>query len=655
MHLSASTAPWQQPAKRRRWSLIVVAIGGIIAAILVAQYLAGCVFLWVVHAEPREATPLTIARYAYYYGAREDIAKRLWWSSAVGLGLMLLPLIVVALPKRQLLHGESKFACRAEIARAGLFAHMGIIIGYFGGWWPLGRRFLVLPGQMGAVVAARPRGGKGVSVVIPNLLTWPHSVLTSDIKHENWKLTAGWRRAMGQEVHLFDPLSPDGRTSCWNPLDYVSPAPGQCINDLQLIASMFFPDPPGADPFWAAGGRSLFLGVALYLFSTPSLPRTIGEILRQGMASDDEGFSAHWKRIIQGRMRGAHPLPATCVRALSDVIDLAPQTASSIRKTFTSRLELWANPVLDAATASSSFDLRALRKRPMTIYLGVQPKDLDRLAPLMSLFFQQALALQTDELPEHNPALKYQVLMLLDEFPALGRIPIIAKASGFLPGYNVRLLLILQALSQLREVYGENGSKTLLKTLAARIFFAPKDMEDAEEIARELGTTTVKARSISKPGFSLLDSKARRQRSVTISDQKRPLMLPQEVQRIGERRQIVLMENLRPIFCRKLRYYEIGRLRRCLLPPPHVAPIRVAQPTTTVDPDSGAPEESQKRASPTREASLDDVARIDELTLDDFAFDADRVVIPKKAEGECMTNDEMKMAVESFLDAFRQS
>ena len=354
--------------------------------------------------------------------------------------------------------------------------------------------------------------------------------------------------------------------------------PGQRVSDLQLIAHMFFPDPPGADPFWAAGGRSLFLGIALYLFDTSSLPRTIGEILRQGMANDEEGFAAHWKRVIQGRMSGKHPLSDTCVRALYDVIDLAPQTASSIRKTFTSRLELWANPVLDAATAASDFDLRKLRKKPISIYLGVMPKDMDRLTPLMSLFFQQAIALQTDELPEHNPALIYQVLMLMDEFPAFGRIPILTKSSGFLRGFNVRLLVIMQALSQIRETYGENGSKTLLKTLAARIFFAPKDMEDAIEISNELGFTTVKSKSVSSPAFTLFASKGHRSRSVSTSDQKRALLLPQEVKEIGADRQILFVEHVRPIYCKKLCYYRMPMFVRRLRPPPAVPRVPPAEP-----------------------------------------------------------------------------
>src|SRR6266478_5159950 len=594
MTLPASTAPWQPRVRAARLPLAFGIVAGAIVGIVGPLYLAGYVFLFLIKSDPRAATPLTIVRYGYYYSSREDVRVRLWVSSAVGLALILTPGLALLLPKRRSLHGDSSFAKAREIARAGLFAPAGIILGRYGGWGHFGGRLLVLGGQTGVALAAQPGAGKGVGVVVPNLLTWRGSVVCTDPKIENFPLTAGFRHAMGQQVYLFNPLSPEGRTARWNPLDYVSDAPGQRISDLQLIAHMFFPDPPGADPFWAAGGRSLFLGIALYLFDTPSYPRTIGEVLRQGMANDEEGFAAHWKRVIQGRMSGDHPLSDTCVRALYDVIDLAPPTASSIRKTFTSRLELWANPVLDAATAASDFNLRELRKKPLSIYLGVMPKDLERLAPLMSLFFQQAIALQTDELPEHNPALRHQVLMVMDEFPAFGRIPILTKSSGFLRAFNVRLLLIMQALSQIRDNYGENGAKTLLKTLAARIFFAPKDMEDAAEISNELGFTTVKSKSISQPALNLFASKGHRHRSVSTSDQKRALLLPQEVKEIGEHREIVLVENVRPIFCKKLCYYRMSMFVRLLRPAPlvpRVPPVEVMRSTRGRSSDPDVPSE----------------------------------------------------------------
>jgi type IV secretion system protein VirD4 len=560
------------------------------------------------------------------------------------------------LPRRRPLHGDARFASRREIAAADLLSGDGVILGQVGGLGRFGARYLVLPGQQGVSLSAQPRAGKGVGVVIPNLLSWRGSAVVVDIKKENWTLTAGYRaRELKQRTVLFDPLSPTGRTARWNPLDYVAESPHQRISDLQLIANMFFPDPPNTDPFWMSSARSLFLGIALYLCATPSLPRTIGETLRQGMASDEEGFSQHWRRVIQGRMSGRFPLPEQCVRALYDVIDLAPQTASSIRKTFTSKLELWANPVLDAATAASDFDLRTLRREPTSIYLGVNPKDLHRLQPLMSLFFQQAIAVQCDELPEHNLALAHQVLMLLDEFPALGRIPIIAEASGFLPGYNVRTLMVMQTPAQLREIYGENGAKVLLKTLAGRIYFAPKDMDEAEEISRELGFTTVKVRTLSKPVFDFAASRGRRSRSVNVSEQKRPLMLPQEVRDLGTRREIVFVEGVPPILCRKIRYYQLPVLRRRVLPPPEVPAIEPLPPRRDEENVVASPApHAASRTPATREATLEDIEHLEKLTLEDFAAPLAEVAIPEKAPGERLTHEELQSAVDSFLSTLQQ-
>lgn len=620
---------------------------------------------------------MTIARYAYWYGGEGAMRRRLEVCSFAGLFLVVLSALAVLWPRRKSLHGDAKFATRREVLEAGFLDGEGILLGRLGGVGPWGGEFLRLPGQQGVALSAHPRAGKGVGFVIPNLLTWPGSVVCVDIKKENWTLTAGCRQRAGQRTFLFDPLSPSGRSARWNPLDYVAESPGQLVSDLQLIANMFFPDPPNSDPFWMSSARALFLGIALYLFASPSLPRTIGEILRQGMADDEEGFGHKWRRVIQGRMSGSQPLSEECVRALYDVIDLAPQTTSSIRKTFTSRLDLWANPVLDAATSASDFDLRKLRAEPMSVYLGVAPKDLHRLQPLLNLFFQQAIAIQTDQLPEQNPALKYQVLMVLDEFPAIGRIPILAEASGFLPGYNVRTLLIMQTPAQLRQVYGEDGSRTLLKTLAGRIYFQPKDMDDAEEISRELGFTTVKVKTHSKPVWELSNGKTGRHRSVSVSEQKRPLMLPQEVRSLGKTKEIVFTEDTPPILCRKIRYYRVPALRNRIRKPPVVPaielrrggahshregdadPVEAADSGTVSVPDaqSDSPREAPNPGGAdslprVHEATVEDIDHADTLTLEDFETDFSRVEIPEHDGG--LTPQELDTAVANFMDTLER-
>jgi type IV secretion system protein VirD4 len=200
---------------------------------MLVQYLAGYLFLWWVQANPREASPLTIVRYAYYYGHREDLRQRLAASSAmaaVGVGAVAL---IALLPKARSLHGNARFATRREIAHAGLFARQGIFLGRFG------RRYLILGGQQGAIVSAPPRADKGTAIVVPNALLWQGSLICQDVKLENWHLTAAWRARMGQECHLFNPLDPAGNTACSNPLSYVSSDPNLRIADISRLAALF--------------------------------------------------------------------------------------------------------------------------------------------------------------------------------------------------------------------------------------------------------------------------------------------------------------------------------------------------------------------------------------------------------------------------------
>ncbi len=623
-------------------------------------YLAGYLLLWSLSLPPWTATPLTLLRYAYYYGDREEVRGRLIACTVFAAAAVTTACIVVLRPRARPLHGAARFASRREVAAAGLLGDTGIILG------ELGNRYLMLDGQQGVALAAPPRSGKGVGVVIPNLLNWPGSVIVTDIKKENWTVTAGYRRAQGHEVHLWDPLAPDGRTARTNMFTYVPPTPDGRIDGVQKIADRLYPETPGIDPFWIASARSLFVGISLYLFETPSLPKTIGEVRRQGMASDDEGFARHWRRIVEGRSTGRFPLSAECVRALFDVIDLAPVTASSIRKTFTSRLDLWANPMLDRATSGDDFDLRDLRRRPMSIYVGVNPDDLHRLRPLLALFFQQAIGLQTLQLPEHNPDLKYQVLMLLDEFAALGRIPIIAEAVAFLPGYNVRVVPVFQSFSQLREVYGPNAAQTIVKALAARIVFAPKDGEDAKDLSEELGYVTVKARSLSRPRFAQWGGKgASRGGNITVSEQRRALLLPQECKEIDPDQAIVFYEGLRPILARKVRYFDDPRFRSRLLPPPEQPVVPgsggVSDPLdnsalapAALDSAGAAgelrPHQPPEEASVWRAPDASDVERLDSLTLADFGTNLDHIQLPQDREPN---EGELQTAVDQFLAALR--
>ena len=629
MTLAPSSERWPSPFRIAVALLVAAAVG---------LYVSAHVFLMALGLPTQEAPLLTLHRYWRAHGERPDVRRTLIMALA-GSQALALGLVGVAMcPKRRPLHGNARFATRREIGQAGLLKENGIILGR------LGHRYLVLPGQQGVELEAPPRSGKGVGVVIPNLLNWPGSAIVSDIKGENFMRTAGFRTAHGQQVHLFDPLSERECSARWNPLGYVSESPYRCIDDLQRIGTMLFPDPLAGDPFWTSSARSLFLGIALYLFETEGATRTLGEVLRQGMASDAEGFQKHWKRVIEACERAGYPLSQEAVRSLYDVIDLAPTTASSIRKTFTSRLDLWLNPMIDAATSANDFDLRDLRKRAISIYVQINPDNMARLQPLLNLFFQQAIGLQTRELPEANPELRLQLLLMLDEFPALGRIPVIAESTAFLPGYNVRTVVIVQSGSQLIEKYGSEGAKSIRKMLAARIVFPPKEYEDAEAISRELGTCTVRQKTVSKPMWGGTHGPGRAS-TVSISEQARRLLLPQEVKELGPDRMILFYEGLRPVLARRIFYFRDRFFAARELPPPSVPKLDVGQHGQLATPACAAPADAEQGTTDRRVQPFTSHTTGGDLNLDDFSFDFGDVVIP----AEQLSDGELRRHADEFM------
>lgn len=514
-----------------------------ICGALIALYLAGYFFLMKLHLPPYRATPLTIVSYWQHYGY--DPATHRWLTICLTAGAVIASgfVGVILMPVHRALHGDARFAKVKEVEKAGLLGEEGIILG------KIGKKFIMLPGQQGALCAAPPRSGKGAGLVQPNMLTWPDSVVLLDIRQESYNITSGFRSKMS-DVFLFNPVAGDGKTMQWNPLSYVSDDPVQRIDDIMKIANMLSPDPADRDAFWTASCRSLFLGLALYVYETPGLPRTFGELVRQIMHSDAATISEHWAKIINDRDAAGTPLSSVCVSTLSDFINTSPNTQSSIRKTFTAKLELWLNPLIDAATSANSFDLRDLRKRRISVYIGVRPGDLERLPLILNLFFQQIIDLNTMEMPEENPALKHQLLLLMDEFTAVGRMTVFEKSIGFLGGYNVRPFIIVQGLSQIRSTYSVDVAETIQLCCAAVVVYAPREQKHANEISEMLGDMTVKTKSQS---HKILQTSGA---SVTSSDYARRLLKPQEVKEIGESNEIIFYENLRPVFCSKISYWK---------------------------------------------------------------------------------------------------
>lgn len=646
-----------QQAKKPLWLNLLLALLILIGAAVIWLQLAGAIFLMLAK-EKTEAGFLTFYQYWFYYRHIPVISNKLNLAAMISGAIVMVPLILIFMPKRKKQHGDARFANSSEIRQAGLLGERGLIIGK----WR--KKFLMYSGPAHALMAAPTRSGKGISVVVPNCLSWPESLVVLDIKQEAFDLTSGYRAKHGQQVFLFNPAARDYKTHRWNPLSYISDDPNFRIDDIQKIAGFLFPDMDGEDPIWTSSARSLFLGTVLYLIETPGKPITLGEVLRTVTGPKEAG--AMFKDILKKRVETGKPLSRACSGALNDFISTSENTRTSIRKTFSSRFELLHNPLIDAATSGNDFDLREIRKKRMTLYVGVTPDNLERMAPLLNLFFQQLLDMNTQELPLKNPSLKYKCLLLLDEFTAMGKIPALSKGVSYVAGYGLVLLPVIQSHAQLRDVYGHDSAENFSINLGLQIEFAPRDNQRAEEISKALGNQTWRVRSWSNSSGGKSSS------TTSKSDQARPLMLPQEVKEIGTRKQFIFMENVKPIFCDKVHYFLepvfVDRLKEISpslaalgkeLPTKDqleaaagngelaatVPLIRVDLPTLAELQEIDLQEEA---GTVERTITAADMDTLDDLKLEDFSCDFSDISFPD----DPATDEQLQSSVDDLLSRF---
>ena len=574
------------------WPLLAKLLAGLVALLLLAllwSVLASLVFLAGTRLLTRDTLPLLqFWQYLDAYGFHHPVVGP-WLTLAAGSASGLPLLLVVGRIARQgwpgasgrPLHGQTRWATRAEVKRAGLRAGFG---GLYVGQDARGR-YLRFGGPEHVVCYAPTRSGKGVGLVIPNCLLYEASLVCLDVKTENWRATAGIRAEAGQKVFLFDPLSPDGRTARYNPFSYVRRGTLDAFEDIQRIAQMLFPHVAGDQQFWTESARSAFTGAAAFLAETPERPLTLGETLR--LLSRADGPQEMLGQIEARRQQG-RPYTRATVDALEDYLRGSPDLVNSIRKTITARLSLWFNPRIDAATAESDFDLRRLRHSLHAIYVAVTPDNIARLRPLLALFFQQLIDLTVRVPPRDDPSARHQVLLLLDEFPLLGPMPALADAFAYVAAYDVRLLLILQSKAQLRdrELYGPDKAEAILDNCGLEVVFGTKDLKSCEELSARLGFDTVEGVSRSGPRFWRAFRRDRS--SETATNQRRALLLPQEIARLKPTEAILIRPGVPPVRCRRIRYFQDRTFSRLVREPPRVPVIDIAVPMDRGQPTTAA-------------------------------------------------------------------
>jgi type IV secretion system protein VirD4 len=451
-------------------------------------------------------------------------------------------------------YGSARWATSSEVHVAGLAAPDGVVLGR------LNHNYLRHDGPEHVLCFAPTRSGKGVGLVVPTLLTWSGSCIVHDIKGENWTLTSGFRARHGR-VLLFDPTNT--KSAAYNPLLEVRCGEWE-VRDVQNVADVLV-DPEGSlerRNHWEKTSHALLVGAILHvLYAEPD--KTLAGVA--GLLSDP-------RRPIETTLRammttahlgesGPHPVIASAAREL---LNKSENERSGVLSTAMSFLGLYRDPVVAKVTRRCDWRIRDLVEgdRPVTLYLVVPPSDISRTKPLVRLILNQIGRRLTEDL--HAKGRRHRLLLMLDEFPALGRLDFFESALAFMAGYGLKSFLIAQSLNQIEKAYGPNNA--ILDNCHVRVSFATNDERTAKRVSDALGTATEMRAMKNYAGHRL--SPWLGHLMVSRQETARPLLTPGEVMQLPPDDELVLVSGVPPIRAKKARYFEDPRLTERVLVPP---------------------------------------------------------------------------------------
>ena len=455
-------------------------------------------------------------------------------------------------------YGSARWADIKEVRRAGLLGPDGVVLGRLGG------SYLRHDGPEHVLCFAPTRSGKGVGLVIPTLLTWPYSTVVHDIKGENFQLTSGWRARFGS-VLLFDPTNP--ASAAYNPLLEIRK--GDCeVRDAQNIADILV-DPEGAlerRNHWEKTSHSLLVGAILHVLYAEADKTLAG--VANFLSDPSRPIEATLNAMLATPHLGerAHPVVASSAREL---LNKSENERSGVLSTTMSFLGLYRDPVVAKVTGRSDWRIRDLvdGARPISLYLVVPPSDIARTKPLMRLVLNQIGRRLTESLDTDRR--RQRLLLMLDEFSALGRLDFFESQLAFMAGYGIRSFLITQSLNQLERAYGPNHA--ILDNCHIRIAFSTNDERTAKRVSDALGTATEMRAMKNYAGHRL--SPWLGHLMVSRQETSRPLLTPGEVMQLSPNEAIVMVSGVHPVRARKVRYYEDPQFQRRVLQSSGAVPI----------------------------------------------------------------------------------
>lgn len=396
-------------------------------------------------------------------------------------------------------HGSARWATKKDIKKMGILDRDEGV--YIGGWEePRSNdiHYLRHNGPEHVIAFAPTRSGKGVGLVLPTLLSWRESCIILDIKGENWALTSGWRKNQaGNKVLKFDPSAADGESVKFNPLEEINLGSNTEVGEVQNIAMMIVdPDGKGLNDYWSKAGFTIlvaFILHTLYKAKNEGYSPTLANIYKT-INDPDKDIREVLDEMLYYKHKASEPHPVVA-GAAREALNKADAELSGVIGTMSSNLGLYADPVISNNLSYSEFKISDLMndKAPVSLYLVIKPKEMDRMRPLIRVILNQILRTLIDNLKFSGGAnvkgYKHRLLLMLDEFTALGKLEIFEQALAYMAGYGIKSYIIIQDLMQLYKHYTKEES--IISNCHVRIAYAPNKVETAELLSKMCGSTTV--------------------------------------------------------------------------------------------------------------------------------------------------------------------
>jgi len=438
-----------------------------------------------------------------------------------------------------------------EAREAGLLARNGAVIGILKG------RRLATADLRPTLVTGGTRSGKGRGHVVPTLLSWGGSVLVHDPKGELWTVTAGWRSAFSHAL-FFNPRHP--ASARWNPLAEIRPGPGVLAQVQRLVAILS--DPGGTrdeEAIWDKAASEILEAVILHVLYTAADDDKSLLTVRELLADLDDAAEVMLRTLHRPGPGGepeTHPFIRTAVRGYAAMHD---RFRTSVQGTARSYLKWLVGEDVERVLSASDVSMGDLMcaKAPLSLYVQVAPADSAALRPLVRLlFYAAAQSLTANEKQDATGRDKrHRLLMVMDEFPLLGRLAFFEKSLRLMSGYGIKAMFVAQSLNDIVETYGQHN--TILDNCAVYTAFSALDPLTQDKVSRLTGSVTEVRISRSAPaGFGAGRS------SVSRAETERPLLEPGEIRALPDDQQLVFIAGHRPLRTQKLQYDRSQPFRR---------------------------------------------------------------------------------------------